>query len=46
MAACWSRQGQKDEALKVLETFDKALPRHPLVTGELEKVAPARNCLR
>ena len=32
------RQGQKDDALKVLETFDKALPRHPLVTGELEKV--------
>ncbi len=32
------RQGQKDDALKVLETFDKALPRHPLITGELQKV--------
>ena len=32
------RQGQKDEAIKVLETFDKALPRHPLITSELEKV--------
>jgi tetratricopeptide (TPR) repeat protein len=32
------RQGQKDEALKVLETFDKQLPRHPLVTVEMEKV--------
>ena len=32
------RQGQKDDALKVLETFDKALPRHPLVTGEMDKV--------
>ncbi|MBZ0146937.1 MAG: tetratricopeptide repeat protein, partial [Pseudorhodoplanes sp.] len=32
------RQGQKDEALKVLETFDKALPRHPLITGQMDKV--------
>ena len=37
MRACWSRQGQKDEALKVLETFDKALPRHPLIIDEMAK---------
>lgn len=41
-----SRQGSNDEALKVFETFDKALPRHPLVLDAIarikrgEKLAP------
>lgn len=30
-----SAQGQKDEALKVYRDFDKALPRHPLVTSAI-----------
>ena len=33
-----SRHGTKDEALQVFQTFDKALPRHPLVTAELKEV--------
>jgi tetratricopeptide (TPR) repeat protein len=33
-----SRSGHKDEALKVLEGFDKLLPRHPLITGEMKRV--------
>ncbi len=41
-----SRQGNNDEALKIFETFDKALPRHPLVLDAIarikrgEKLAP------
>ena len=46
MQACSCGRDRRTKRSKVLETFDKALPRHPLVTGELEKVAPARNCRR
>ncbi len=41
-----SRTGAKDEALKVFETFDKALPQHPLIVSAMdgikrgEKLAP------
>ena len=42
-----SRHGTKDEALEVYETFEKALPRHPLVTDRRSrKSRPARNCRR
>ncbi|HTS42370.1 MAG TPA: tetratricopeptide repeat protein [Xanthobacteraceae bacterium] len=34
-----SRTGSKDEALKVLATFDKAIPGHPLIKQEMEKVS-------
>jgi tetratricopeptide (TPR) repeat protein len=37
-ASLLSRNGQMQEAVKVLEAFDKALPRHPLVSEELAKV--------
>lgn len=30
-----SRNGQRDEALKVFQTFDAALPRHPLIRGAI-----------
>jgi tetratricopeptide (TPR) repeat protein len=30
-----SRNGSKDDALKIFEDFDKALPRHPLITREM-----------
>jgi tetratricopeptide (TPR) repeat protein len=33
-----SRNGQRDEALKVFETFDAALPRHPLIRAAIEQV--------
>jgi tetratricopeptide (TPR) repeat protein len=33
-----SRQGTKDEALKVFTTFDEALPRHPLITEAIDDV--------
>jgi tetratricopeptide (TPR) repeat protein len=33
-----SRHGTKDEALEVFGTFDKALPRHPLVTQAIKQV--------
>jgi tetratricopeptide (TPR) repeat protein len=33
-----SRQGSKDEALKVFTTFDEALPRHPLVTDAIAEI--------
>ena len=33
-----SRQGSKDEALAVFQAFDKALPRHPLVTQAMQQV--------
>lgn len=33
-----SRHGTKDEALEVFRGFDKALPRHPLVTTALKEV--------
>jgi tetratricopeptide (TPR) repeat protein len=33
-----SRHGTKDEALEVFQTFEKALPRHPLVMAEVKEV--------
>ncbi|MGE0749416.1 MAG: tetratricopeptide repeat protein [Variibacter sp.] len=33
-----SRNGSKDNALKVFQDFDKALPRHPLILREMEHV--------
>ncbi len=33
-----SRNGTKDEALEVYRNFDKALPRHPLITQEMKEV--------
>ncbi len=33
-----SRQGNKEEALKVFETFDSALPRHPLVVEAMADI--------
>jgi tetratricopeptide (TPR) repeat protein len=33
-----SRTGTKEEALEVFQTFDKALPRHPLITQEIKEV--------
>ncbi len=33
-----SRQGTKDEALKVFATFDEALPRHPLITEAIDDI--------
>ncbi len=37
-ASYLSRHGSNDEALKVLENFDKALPRHPLIVEAMAKV--------
>lgn len=37
-AAVLSRQGEKDDAKKVLEVFDKALPRHPLIVDDMAKL--------
>ncbi len=37
-ASFLSRQGSKEEALEVLGTFDKALPRHPLITEAIKQV--------
>jgi tetratricopeptide (TPR) repeat protein len=34
-----SRHGGKDEALKIFQTFDKALPRHPLVMQAIAKLS-------
>lgn len=33
-----SRNGQRDEALKVFQTFDAALPRHPLVRASIDSI--------
>ena len=33
-----SRQGNKDEALEVLQAFEKNLPRHPLVMKEIKDI--------
>jgi hypothetical protein len=33
-----SRQGNKDEALKVFKAFDEQLPRHPLITDALNDI--------
>ncbi|MBZ0138581.1 MAG: tetratricopeptide repeat protein, partial [Pseudorhodoplanes sp.] len=33
-----SRLGQKDEALKVFDGFDKALPRHPLIVTDIQAI--------
>ncbi len=32
------RLGQKDEALKVFDVFDKALPRHPLIVTDIQAI--------
>ena len=32
-----ARSGSKDEALKIYEAFDKALPRHPLITEAMKR---------
>lgn len=37
-----SREGRKDEALKVYQTFDKALPNHPLVTQAISEIEAGR----
>jgi tetratricopeptide (TPR) repeat protein len=37
-----SRHADKDEALKPLEAFDKVLPRHPLITAEIEAIKAGR----
>jgi tetratricopeptide (TPR) repeat protein len=37
-AAVLSRQGEKDRAKGVLEVFDKALPRHPLIVEDMAKL--------
>ncbi len=37
-----SRNGSKDEAVKVFKTFDAALPRHPLITDALDQLAAGR----
>jgi len=34
-----SRNGSKDDALKVYQEFDKALPNHPLITEEIKTVS-------
>lgn len=37
--ASWlSRNGRRDEALNLLQTFDASLPRHPLVIESMEKL--------
>jgi len=33
-----SRTGNKDDAIKIFQDFDKALPRHPLITEALAKL--------
>jgi tetratricopeptide (TPR) repeat protein len=33
-----SRNGTSDEAMKVFETFDKMLPRHPLIVASMDKL--------
>ncbi|MBX3552632.1 MAG: tetratricopeptide repeat protein [Pseudolabrys sp.] len=33
-----SRNGQTDEAMTVFETFDKLLPRHPLIVAAMDKL--------
>jgi len=37
-----SRQGSKDEALKVFRTFDEQLPRHPLITEAMDDINGGR----
>lgn len=37
--ASWlSRNGQRDDAIKVMQTFDAAMPRHPLVIEALDRL--------
>src|SRR5262249_58078575 len=33
-----SRQGSSNEALKILSTFDEALPRHPLIVEAINEI--------
>lgn len=37
-----SREGRKDEALKVFQTFNKALPNHPLVVQAMNDIEAGR----
>ena len=37
-----SRQGNKDEALKVYKAFDELLPRHPLITEAIKDINAGR----
>jgi tetratricopeptide (TPR) repeat protein len=37
-----SRQGNKDEALKVFKAFDEQLPRHPLITEAMDDINAGR----
>lgn len=37
-----SREGRKEEALKVYQTFDKALPNHPLVVQAMTEIEAGR----
>ena len=37
-----SRQGNKEEALKIYKTFDELLPRHPLVTEAINDINAGR----
>ena len=41
-----SRNRSPKEALTIFETFDKALPRHPLVVEAMDKLRRERNCRR
>jgi tetratricopeptide (TPR) repeat protein len=34
----WSSRGSKDEALKIFQGFDTAMPRHPLITAEMKAI--------
>ena len=34
-----SRNGSKDDALKIYQDFDKVLPDHPLITEEMKAVS-------
>ena len=41
-----SRNGSKDEALKVFKAFDTSLPRHPLIVEEMATLEKASSCRR
>jgi tetratricopeptide (TPR) repeat protein len=36
--AAWTSRQSKDDALKIFQAFDAALPRHPLITAEVKAV--------
>ena len=41
-----SRNGKKDEAMKVFKAFDAQLPRHPLIVEEMDAPSTASTCRR